>query len=56
MKGIGEAGIIGAPAAVVNAIHDALTDLVTADVGAPAPFTAIPVSPQSVVAALRSTR
>ena len=51
MKGIGEAGIIGAPAAVVNAIHDALRDLVGTASGR-APFTAIPVSPEQIVTAL----
>jgi carbon-monoxide dehydrogenase large subunit len=47
MKGIGEAGIIGPPAAVVNAIDDALAHL-----GA-SPFLSIPVTPQRIWEALR---
>ena len=42
MKGIGEAGIIGPPAAVVNAIDDALRPF-----GVP-PFLTLPVTPQSI--------
>jgi carbon-monoxide dehydrogenase large subunit len=48
-KGMGEGGTIGAPAAVLNAINDALSDT---DVR----FDHIPVLPQDVAAALRSTR
>jgi aerobic carbon-monoxide dehydrogenase large subunit len=46
---MGEGGTIGAPAAVLNAINDALSDT---DVR----FDHIPVLPQDVAAALRSTR
>jgi aerobic carbon-monoxide dehydrogenase large subunit len=48
-KGMGEGGTIGAPAAVLNAINDALSDT---DVR----FDHIPVLPQDIAAALRSTR
>jgi carbon-monoxide dehydrogenase large subunit len=45
-KGAGEAGTAGAPAAVVNAINDALRPL-----GA-TPITAIPVTPDRILRAL----
>jgi carbon-monoxide dehydrogenase large subunit len=44
-KGMGEGGMIGAPAAVVNAINDALSDT-------PVSFDHIPVLPQDISAAL----
>lgn len=44
-KGVGESGVIAAPAAIVNAIQDALPE------GA-APVTAIPVLPERVLAGL----
>jgi aerobic carbon-monoxide dehydrogenase large subunit len=47
-KGMGEGGTIGAPAAVLNAINDALSDT---DVR----FDHIPVLPQDVTAALRGS-
>jgi aerobic carbon-monoxide dehydrogenase large subunit len=46
-KGAGEAGTAGAPAAVMNAINDALRPL-----GA-APITAMPITPELVLEALR---
>jgi aerobic carbon-monoxide dehydrogenase large subunit len=46
-KGAGEAGTAGAPACIMNAINDALGPL-----GA-APITAMPITPERVVAALR---
>ena len=46
-KGCGEAGTAGAPAAVMNAINDALRPL-----GA-APITRMPITPERVLAALR---
>jgi aerobic carbon-monoxide dehydrogenase large subunit len=46
-KGAGEAGTAGAPACVMNAINDALRPL-----GA-APITAMPITPECVLAALR---
>ncbi|HEX3938191.1 MAG TPA: xanthine dehydrogenase family protein molybdopterin-binding subunit [Xanthobacteraceae bacterium] len=46
-KGAGEAGTAGAPAAVMNAINDALRPL-----GA-APITAMPITPERVLQALR---
>lgn len=46
MKGIGEAGIIGAPAAVVSAIDDALRPF-----GAQ-PFLSTPVTPQQIFEAI----
>jgi carbon-monoxide dehydrogenase large subunit len=46
-KGAGEAGTAGAPAAVMNAINDALRQL-----GA-APITAMPITPERVLQALR---
>jgi carbon-monoxide dehydrogenase large subunit len=45
-KGAGEAGTAGAPAAVVNAINDALRPL-----GA-SPITTIPVTPDRILKAL----
>ncbi|MGQ0569651.1 MAG: xanthine dehydrogenase family protein molybdopterin-binding subunit [Armatimonadota bacterium] len=49
MKGVGEAGIIAPPAAVVNAVEDALRPF---DVK----FTQTPLSPDAVLAALDETR
>jgi aerobic carbon-monoxide dehydrogenase large subunit len=46
-KGAGEAGTAGAPACIMNAINDALHPL-----GA-APITAMPITPERVLAALR---
>jgi carbon-monoxide dehydrogenase large subunit len=46
-KGIGEGGAIGAPAAVVNAISDALSPFGVA-------FYELPVTPQRIRAALRN--
>ncbi len=46
-KGAGEAGTAGSPAAVMNAVNDALRPL-----GA-APITAMPITPERVLAALR---
>ncbi len=46
-KGAGEAGTAGAPAAVMNAVNDALRPL-----GA-APITAMPITPEQVLQALR---
>ena len=46
-KGAGEAGTAGAPACIMNAINDALRPL-----GA-APITAMPITPERVLAALR---
>jgi aerobic carbon-monoxide dehydrogenase large subunit len=48
-KGMGEGGTIGAPAAVLNAINDALSDT---DVC----FDHIPVLPPDVTVALRGSR
>ena len=45
MKGVGEAGIIGPPAAIVSAIEDALSDLNVR-------FTELPVTPQRVYEAV----
>jgi carbon-monoxide dehydrogenase large subunit len=47
-KGAGEAGTAGAPACVMNAVNDALRPL-----GA-APITQMPITPERVLAALRS--
>jgi carbon-monoxide dehydrogenase large subunit len=47
-KGAGEAGTAGAPGCVMNAVNDALRPL-----GA-APITTMPITPERVVAALRS--
>jgi carbon-monoxide dehydrogenase large subunit len=48
-KGMGEGGAIGAPAALANAVSDALAHLgVEVD--------AIPISPERVLAALRESR
>src|SRR6185437_5637513 len=47
-KGMGEGGTIGAPAAVLNAVNDALSD-------AGVSFDHIPVLPQDVAAALGDT-
>jgi carbon-monoxide dehydrogenase large subunit len=44
-KGMGEGGMIGAPAAVLNAVNDALSGLM-------AGFDHIPVLPEDVTAAL----
>ncbi len=49
MKGIGEAGTIGAAPAVINAIVDALAPLGVTDVPMPA-------SPQTVWAAIAAAR
>ncbi len=46
-KGAGEAGTAGAPAAVMNAVNDALRPL-----GAAA-ITAMPITPERVLQALR---
>jgi carbon-monoxide dehydrogenase large subunit len=46
-KGVGEGGVIASPAAIVNAIQDALPD------GAPE-LTSIPVRPERILEALRS--
>jgi aerobic carbon-monoxide dehydrogenase large subunit len=46
-KGAGEAGTAGAPAAVVNAINDALRPL------SAAPITTIPVTPDIILKALK---
>jgi carbon-monoxide dehydrogenase large subunit len=48
-KGMGEGGVIGAPAAVLNAVNDALSHLGIE-------FTSVPVTPDMVVAALESHR
>ncbi len=48
-KGVGEAGTIGAPPAVVNAVVDALTPLGVTDIG-------MPVSPQRVWRAIQDAR
>lgn len=53
MKGIGEAGIIGAPAAVVNAVHDAIADVVGEAPDGTARFTELPLTPQAVFELLR---
>ncbi len=45
MKGVGEAGVIGPPAAIVNAIEDALRDYGVS-------FTETPVTPQKIFGAL----
>ncbi|MEE9414089.1 MAG: xanthine dehydrogenase family protein molybdopterin-binding subunit [Acidimicrobiales bacterium] len=45
MKGVGEAGVIGPPAAIVNAIEDALRDYGVS-------FTETPVTPQKIFEAL----
>ena len=48
-KGLGEGGAIGAPAAILNAINDALTPLgVSID--------EVPATPQRIRAALRQAR
>jgi aerobic carbon-monoxide dehydrogenase large subunit len=49
VKGIGEAGTIGAAPAVINAIVDALSDLGVTDV-------AMPASPQRVWAAIQAAK
>lgn len=49
MKGVGEAGIIGPPAAVVNAVEDALEPFGVK-------FTETPLSPERVLAALDEAR
>ncbi len=49
MKGIGEAGIIGPPAAIVSAIEDALWPMKIE-------FTQTPVTPQKIFEALRITQ
>jgi carbon-monoxide dehydrogenase large subunit len=49
MKGVGEAGIIGPPAAVVNAIEDALRPFGVS-------FTETPLTPERVHAALQGVR
>jgi aerobic carbon-monoxide dehydrogenase large subunit len=46
-KGLGEGGTIGAPAAVINAINDALGPLGVA-------LNAVPATPQRIAAALRA--
>jgi carbon-monoxide dehydrogenase large subunit len=46
MKGVGEGGIMGPPAAVANAVEDALRSLGVK-------FTALPVTPERILAALR---
>jgi carbon-monoxide dehydrogenase large subunit len=46
MKGVGEGGIMGPPAAVVNAVEDALRPLGVK-------FTTLPVTPDRILAALR---
>jgi carbon-monoxide dehydrogenase large subunit len=46
-KGVGEGGAIGAPAAIVNAINDALAPLGVA-------IDEIPATPQRIRAALRA--
>ena len=46
-KGLGEGGAIGAPAAIVNAINDALTPFGVA-------IEEIPATPQRIRAALRA--
>jgi aerobic carbon-monoxide dehydrogenase large subunit len=48
-KGLGEGGTIGAPAAVLNAINDALTPFGVS-------INEIPATPQRVRAALRQAR
>ncbi len=48
MKGVGEAGIIGPPAAVVNAVEDALRPFGVK-------FTETPITPERILAALDST-
>ena len=48
-KGVGEGGIIGPPAAVVNAIEDALAPFGVK-------FTELPVTPERILAALRAKR
>jgi carbon-monoxide dehydrogenase large subunit len=49
VKGIGEAGTIGAAPAVINAIVDALSDIGVHDI-------AMPASPQRVWAAINHAR
>lgn len=46
-KGLGEGGCIGAPAAIINAINDALTPFGVA-------IDEIPATPQRIRAALRA--
>ena len=48
-KGLGEGGAIGAPAAILNAINDALTPF-------GATINEIPATPQRIRAALRQAR
>jgi len=48
-KGIGESGAIGPPAAIVNAINDALAPL-------GAEVTDLPASPSRVLAAIQAAR
>jgi len=48
-KGAGEAGVTGAPAAIVNAVNDALSPLGVA-------LTHLPVTPERILAALRAQR
>ena len=47
VKGLGEGGCIGAPAAIINAINDALTPFNVA-------IDEIPATPQRIRAALRA--
>ncbi|HTK67061.1 MAG TPA: xanthine dehydrogenase family protein molybdopterin-binding subunit [Pseudonocardia sp.] len=51
-KGVGESGVIAAPAAIVNAIQDALGPESTTS----APITAIPVLPERILQALTTAR
>jgi carbon-monoxide dehydrogenase large subunit len=49
MKGVGEAGIIGSPAAVVNAVEDALRPFGVK-------FTQMPVTPEVIISALTEAK
>lgn len=49
MKGMGEAGTIGAPAAVANAVDDALADLGVT-------IAAVPITPPRLLAAIRASQ
>ena len=48
-KGVGEAGAIGAPAAILNAVHDALAPLGVGDIG-------LPLNSERVWQAIRTAR
>ena len=52
-RGMGEGGTIGAPAAIANAIADALAPLVR-EAGAQAPVLALPVTPERLFQILQA--